>query len=55
MEKIDSKKIEKFCKAHQATITIGCTVLSTAVGIIFKVKKPTINLNCCIKDLPIGK
>ena len=48
-----SEKIEEFCTNHKNTITIGCTLVSTIVGVAFKVKPPKINLAMAIKDLPI--
>ncbi len=48
-----SKKIEEFCTNHKNTIVIGCTLVSTIVGVTFNVKPPKVNLAMVIKDLPV--
>lgn len=48
-----SKKIEEFCTNHKNTITIGCTLVTTIVGVTFNVKPPKVNLAMVIKDLPV--
>ena len=38
------EKIEEWCKNHEFTLKAGCLLISTVVGVIFKVKAPKINL-----------